>query len=99
MQACLRTAAGFRGVTLNYIVPSNERVDEVMAQAKGGEFHLSGTATVVEDNESRSVAVRSASCSPGERYVLFEHHVTEARCNGYGDVTLPSPTRWLGPVS
>jgi hypothetical protein len=27
-------------------------------------------------------------------YVLFELSVTEARCNGYGDVVLPSVTRW-----
>ncbi len=26
--------SGFRGITLNYIVPSTERVDEVLAQAK-----------------------------------------------------------------
>jgi hypothetical protein len=26
--------------------------------------------------------------------VLFELSVTEARCNGYGDVVLPSVTRW-----
>lgn len=32
--------SGFRGVTLNYIVPSTERVDEVLAQAEraGGEI-------------------------------------------------------------
>ena len=32
--------SGFRGVTLNYILPSAERVDEVLAQAKqaGGEI-------------------------------------------------------------
>lgn len=28
--------SGFRGVTLNYILPSAERVDEVLAQAKHG---------------------------------------------------------------
>ena len=27
--------SGFRGITLNYIVPSAERVDEVLAQAEG----------------------------------------------------------------
>jgi Pyridoxamine 5'-phosphate oxidase len=61
----------------------------------GGEFHLRGTATRIEDKELRSLAVTAASYSPAERYVLFELGVTEARCNGYGDVTLPSPTRWL----
>ena len=29
--------------------------------------------------------------SPADRYVLFELQVTEARCNGYGDVELPEP--------
>jgi hypothetical protein len=62
----------------------------------GGEFHLTGTATLVEDEELRRVAVAAASYAPAERYILFELGVTEARCNGYGDVTLPSPTRWLG---
>jgi len=25
---------------------------------------------------------------------LFELEITEARCNGYGDVQLPEPRRW-----
>jgi hypothetical protein len=60
----------------------------------GGEFHLRGTATLVEDEALRTIAVSSASYAPAERYIMFELHVTEARCNGYGDVTLPSPTHW-----
>jgi hypothetical protein len=60
----------------------------------GGEFCLSGTATLVEDQELRNVAVNAASYSPAERYILFELGITNAACNGYGDVTLPSPTHW-----
>jgi hypothetical protein len=60
----------------------------------GGEFYLRGTATLVKDASLRILAVRSASYEPAARYILFELHVTEARCNGYGDVTLPSPTHW-----
>jgi hypothetical protein len=47
-----------------------------------------------KDEALRAVAVSSASYEPVERYILFELDVTEARCNGYGDVTLPSPTHW-----
>jgi hypothetical protein len=60
----------------------------------GGEFILSGTAIPVEDQELRAQAVSSARYEPAERYILFELHVSEARCTGYGDVTLPSPPRW-----
>jgi hypothetical protein len=62
----------------------------------GGEFIVSGTGNLVDDEELRAVAVSSASYSPNARYILFELHVTEARCNGYGDIALPSPTRWPG---
>jgi hypothetical protein len=61
----------------------------------GGEFYVVGTASLVEDQESRTLAVKSASYSPADYYILFELEVTEARCIGYGDVALPSPTRWL----
>jgi hypothetical protein len=60
----------------------------------GGEFHLRGTANLVEDEKLRAVAISSAGYTPLERYILFELQVSEARCNGYGDVTLPSPTHW-----
>ena len=64
-------------------------------QGTGGEFHVTGKATLVEDRDLRAVAVRSARYTPAERHILFELFVTEARCTGYGDVTLPSPPRWL----
>ena len=60
----------------------------------GGEFYLYGRAALVENDTLRSVAVRAANYSPIDRYILFELTVGEARCNGYGDVTLPSPPRW-----
>jgi hypothetical protein len=60
----------------------------------GGEFYLRGTATLVEDEALRTIALSAATYEPAARYILFELHVTEARCNGYGDVALPSPTHW-----
>jgi hypothetical protein len=63
----------------------------------GGEFSCAGTAALVEDPELRSIAARGASYAPADRYVLFELSVIEARCGGYGDVPLPSPTRWAEP--
>ena len=60
----------------------------------GGEFYASGTARFIEDAALRSHAIQSASYSPAERYILFELFIAEARCNGYGDVILPSPPRW-----
>ncbi len=39
-------------------------------------------------------AEAAASYEPAERYVLFELLVGSARANGYGDVTLPEPSRW-----
>jgi hypothetical protein len=61
----------------------------------GGEFYVVGTATLVEDQQLRTLAVKAASYSPEEQYILFQLDVTEARCIGYGDVALPSPPRWL----
>jgi hypothetical protein len=39
----------------------------------------------------------AASYEAADRYVLFELTVSEARCNGYGDVALPDPRRWRDP--
>lgn len=60
----------------------------------GGEFFVAGVAIPVDDPEVRAEVARSASYTPEDRYVLFELRVTEARCNGYGDVTLPSTRKW-----
>ena len=63
----------------------------------GGEFFIRGMAEPVEDPALRSVAAAAASYEPADRYVLFELTVSEARCNGYGDVTLPDPRHWRDP--
>jgi hypothetical protein len=60
----------------------------------GGEFFVSGTAVLVEGPDVRAEAVRAAVYDPAERYILFELTLAEARCNGYGDVTLPERKRW-----
>jgi hypothetical protein len=60
----------------------------------GGEFSVGGTARPVDDLEMRAEAERAASYPPADRYVLFELDVTEARCNGYGDVPVPETRRW-----
>jgi hypothetical protein len=63
-------------------------------EGSGGEFFVSGTGHLVEDPEVRAIAERAASYDPDARYVLFELHLGEARCNGYGDVPLPEHRRW-----
>jgi hypothetical protein len=63
----------------------------------GGEFFVRGLAEPVEDPALRSAAAAAASYEAADRYVLFELTVSEARCNGYGDVTLPEPRRWRDP--
>ena len=60
----------------------------------GGEFWIGGAGVAVGDSDERAVVVRSATYTPADRYVLFELLLGEARCLGYGDVTLPSPNRW-----
>jgi hypothetical protein len=64
----------------------------------GGEFYVNGTGTAVDDPQVREIAVAAATYDPEDRYVLFELHVTEARCNAYGDVTLPATRRWSAPT-
>jgi hypothetical protein len=63
----------------------------------GGEFFISGQATLVDDEAVRAIAIRQSSYEPADRYILFELSVNEARCNGYGDVALPLRTRWRLP--
>ena len=53
-----------------------------------------GRGNRVEDVEFRQVAAAASHYTPADRYVLFEFDVHEARCNGYGDVALPDPSRW-----
>jgi hypothetical protein len=63
----------------------------------GGEFFVRGLAEPVEDPATRSAAATAASYEAADHYVLFELTVAEARCIGYGDVTLPDPRRWRDP--
>ena len=63
-------------------------------EGTGGEFFLGGRAFAVEDPSVRALVTEAARYEPEARYVLFELEVTEARCNGYGDVTLPANRRW-----
>ena len=60
----------------------------------GGEFWIAGHGEPVDDEETRVAVAAASTYAPDDRYVLFELSVTEARCNGYGDVALPSVTRW-----
>jgi hypothetical protein len=63
----------------------------------GGEFFVRGQATLIDDPKVRIMAAEAAMFQPEDRYILFELGVDEARCNGYGDVPLPEPRRWLDP--
>jgi hypothetical protein len=60
----------------------------------GGEFYVGGRGLEVDDVDVWSHVADSANYAPADRYVLFELQLNEARCNGYGDVTLPSTLRW-----
>ena len=63
-------------------------------EGSGGEFFVSGKGELEGDAGVRATVSRDASYDPAERYILFELKATEARCNGYGDVTLPARRRW-----
>ncbi|MDP8956889.1 MAG: pyridoxamine 5'-phosphate oxidase [Actinomycetota bacterium] len=63
-------------------------------EGSGGEFFVTGKGRPVDDAGTREIVARAASYEPAEHYVLFELMVAEARCNGYGDVVLPSTRRW-----
>jgi hypothetical protein len=60
----------------------------------GGELLITGRARPVTDDTLRKLAVESASYDPAARYILFELSLTEVRGNGYGYITLPTPSRW-----
>jgi hypothetical protein len=42
----------------------------------------------------RATVAAAASYDLADRYVLFELHPYEVRCNGYDDVELPASRRW-----
>ena len=67
-------------------VPDNE--------GSGGEFFASGQGFAVVDPAVRASVASTAAYDPADHYVLFELKLTEARCNGYGDVPLPARQRW-----
>ncbi len=50
-----------------------------------GEFTISGRAQATADPELRALAVRLASYSPAERYILFEFSVESAASTVYED--------------
>jgi len=60
----------------------------------GGEFYVWGRGLAVDDLDVWSHVADSASYTPADRYILFELQLSEARCNGYGDVPLPSTLKW-----
>jgi hypothetical protein len=64
------------------------------ANGSGGEFYVRGRGERIDSPKLRAVAAQAASYTPHDRYVLFELRIAEARCNGYGDVTLPEPRSW-----
>ena len=63
----------------------------------GGEFSVTGKGFAVDDAAVRALVKAAATYEPADRYVLFELKLTEARCNGYGDVTLPARHHWSAP--
>jgi hypothetical protein len=60
----------------------------------GGEFAVWGRGVPVAHPDVRAQVIAAASYTPAERYVLFELRLSEARCNGYGDVVLPATQTW-----
>lgn len=60
----------------------------------GGEFSITGRGFEVDDPDLWSDVADAASYTPADRYILFELQLSDARCNGYGDVTLPATRKW-----
>jgi len=60
----------------------------------GGEFNASGRGLAIEDPDVWSHVAEAASYTPADRYILFDLHLSEARCHGYGDVPLPTTRKW-----
>jgi len=60
----------------------------------GGEFSVSGRGLARKDPDMWSHVAEAASYTPADRYILFEFHLSEARCHGYGDVPMPSTRKW-----
>jgi hypothetical protein len=60
----------------------------------GGEFNVSGRGLSADDPDTWSRVADAAGYTPLHRYILFEFHLSEARCHGYGDVPMPVTRRW-----
>jgi hypothetical protein len=59
-----------------------------------GEFLVTGTAGLVEDPGTRSIAVKHASYAPSDRYILFELDIDTAFSTEYDDEGTPIRHRW-----
>jgi hypothetical protein len=60
----------------------------------GGEFCVTGCGLAVDDPDMWAYVADAATYRPVDRYILFEMQLSEARCHGYGDVTLPATRKW-----
>lgn len=63
------------------------------ANGGGGEFYVWGHAQLINDPELRAQAVRSASYTPSDHYILFVLSVELAFMNTY-DESGSNPRRW-----
>lgn len=59
----------------------------------GGEFYVTGRATLTSDPAIREQAVRASSYAPQDRYILFALSIESAFMNRYVDGQ-PTPRRW-----
>ena len=63
------------------------------SEGGGGEFYVRGRATLIDDPIVREEAVKAASYTPADRYILFLLTVNFAFMNTYDD-NGPNPRRW-----
>ena len=64
------------------------------ASGASGEFLVTGTAALVQDDATRAEAIRHASYDPAERYILFELAVDTAFSTEYDEAGNPVRKRW-----
>lgn len=60
----------------------------------GGEFLITGRGGLVEEAELRAEAIRYASYSPADRYILFELNIETAFSTTYDPDGTPVRKRW-----
>lgn len=63
------------------------------SSGSGGEFYVSGRATLTDDPLIREQAMRASSYVPQDRYVLFVLTIESVFMNSYVDGK-PTPQRW-----